>query len=166
MTREKKRKLTSKQEKFIREYLKGKSATESYKAAGYSTKNMKPATVHNNAYMLLNKSEISARIEESKTKSLEKAEISREWIIEKLRENAEQCMTSGSDEDNPSTFNPNAANKALELLGKELGMFVERSENVNTNFVIGATSEKTEEKQDPIIPADDPEEWVQHNRLN
>ena len=48
-------------------------------------------------------------------KSIEQAAITKEWILDKLRENAEKglALPGGSD----------VANRALELLGKELGMF-------------------------------------------
>ena len=35
-------------------------------------------------------------------------------------------------------YNGTVANKSLELLGKELGMFIERSENINLNKDISA----------------------------
>lgn len=55
--------LTVKQERFCQYYIDTGIASEAYRMA-YSTDNMKPATVNNNAYMLLKRSEITARVKE------------------------------------------------------------------------------------------------------
>ena len=47
-----------------------------------------------------------------------------------------------------SVTNGSVANRALELLGKELGMFVEHSENRNVNYTVS-----------PEMPEMTPEEW-------
>ncbi len=46
-------------------------------------------------------------------------------------------------------FNASRANKALELIGKHLGMFVDKHEHAVTNFAISAE------------PITDPEQWAQ-----
>jgi phage terminase small subunit len=56
-------KLSSKQEKFCIAYIQTISATKAYKAA-YNTSNMKPETINNKGYILLNNSKIRARISE------------------------------------------------------------------------------------------------------
>jgi hypothetical protein len=56
-------------------------------------------------------------------------------VIERLRENVKRAMQAQPVIDragNPTgsyVYNGAAANRALELLGKELGMFIERREN-------------------------------------
>ena len=63
--------LTAKQEKFARLVaLEGLSLSEAYRQAGYSTDNCSLMTVHNNAYMLKNTSEVAASIQKL-TASLE-----------------------------------------------------------------------------------------------
>lgn len=52
--------------------------------------------------------------------------VDRQWVLSKLIENATNTQES----------NPSASNKALELIGKEIGMFVDRTENLNTNYNI------------------------------
>ena len=64
--------------------------------------------------------------------------ISKAWVIEKLVENVERTMqaepvrrkTGDGEEEVPGeyVYNGSVANKALELLGKELGMFINRKE--------------------------------------
>jgi hypothetical protein len=56
--------------------------------------------------------ELTARVTD---KAIERAALTKSWVLEKLRENAEKAlkMPHGSS----------VANRALELLGTELGMF-------------------------------------------
>jgi hypothetical protein len=67
--------------------------------------------------------------------AIERTAIDKEWVIERLRENVERAMQAQPVIDragNPTgsyVYNGAAANRALELLGKELGMFIERREN-------------------------------------
>jgi hypothetical protein len=57
-----------------------------------------------------------------------------EWIIGKLVENAERAMKlprareDDDEEGGEFTYQGSVANRALELLGKELGMFIDRKE--------------------------------------
>ncbi|MEF3075182.1 hypothetical protein V2P20_09105 [Methylobacter sp. Wu1] len=55
--------LTPKQEAFAQAVASGKSQADAYRSA-YSTNNMKPETVQNNAYILMQNSDVSARVEE------------------------------------------------------------------------------------------------------
>ena len=55
--------------------------------------------------------------------------LTREWVIDQLIDNVKLAKRK-------DTFNLNAANKALELLGREVGMFVERREAMNVNYVL------------------------------
>ena len=55
--------------------------------------------------------------------------LTREWVIEQLIDNVKLAKRA-------ATFNLNAANKALELLGREIGMFVEHRETMNVNYVL------------------------------
>lgn len=59
--------MTPKREKFCQEIVKGLTYSDAYRKA-YNTKKMKDETINNNAYMLMQKSEIRARVEELKAK--------------------------------------------------------------------------------------------------
>ena len=67
-------------------------------------------------------------------RGVRQAGITKEWVIDMLKENAERAMQVRpvlDKEGNPTgeyQWNGFVANKALELLGRELGMFVERHE--------------------------------------
>lgn len=65
-------KLTTKQETFCQNIaLEEMNQTQAYRNA-YNTKNMKPETIHNNAYKLLQNSEVATRINKLKTDLQEK----------------------------------------------------------------------------------------------
>lgn len=72
----------------------------------------------------------------------EQISLTRDWVIERLMENANRAMqaTAVLGRDGEPTgeykYDGSVANRALELLGKELGMFIERTENLNTNYAI------------------------------
>jgi hypothetical protein len=101
-------------EKFAREVAGGKSQRDAYKACGGKALNPDSA-----ASDLAQKPEIEARIKEltrrSTNKAMERCAITKTWVMESLRENAVKAMKSprGSS----------IANRALELLGTQLGLF-------------------------------------------
>lgn len=103
-------------EAFAQALAKGKSASEAYVLAGYKAND-------GNASTLKGKQKVASRVAELQAMVAERVVVDREWVLAKLIENAT----------NNQATNPGASNKALELIGKELGMFVERSENVNLN---------------------------------
>lgn len=92
------------------------SADEAYVKAGFKRN-------RGNASRLKANESVAARVAELQALTAERAIVDREWVMAKLVQNAK------SD-------NLSASNKALELIGKEIGMFVERSENINTNYNI------------------------------
>lgn len=59
--------------------------------------------------------------------------ITKARVVSRLKENADRVMQAVPvlEDGKPTgeyTWNPNAANRSLEFLGKELGMFVDRKE--------------------------------------
>lgn len=90
----------------------GKSAAIAYVDAGY-----RPSP--SNANRLRNTEQVAARIEELIARRGVGVVVTKQWIIEKLVENATAALADGDR---------SAANRALELLGKEAGMFVDRSQ--------------------------------------
>lgn len=76
--------------------------------------------------------------------AVERLALSKEWVLDKLRENAlislgektikMKVRPRGKDfsiDVEVTARDAAAANRALELIGKELGMFIERSANLN-----------------------------------
>jgi len=101
-------------EKFAREVARGKTQRDAYKACGGKALNPDSA-----ASDLAQKSEVEARIKEltrrATNKAMERSAITKTWVMESLRENAEKAMKLA--------HGSSVANRALELIGTELGMF-------------------------------------------
>lgn len=128
--------MTNKQINFINEYLKSKNATEAAIKAGYS-----PKTAASQASELLKKPNISKEIDKILQKASENALVSAEYVIRSLKEVAERCLQHKpvldyeGNETGEYEFDSSGANKALELLGRNLKLFtdkveVEASENL------------------------------------
>jgi len=113
------KKLSEKQKAFCREYLKDYNATQAYIRAGYT--NSKHSHIY--AYKLLQSIYIQQKLQELTAKQAEKAEITVEWIIKELKQMYERCQTTLSA---PGAIA--GATKQLELLGKHIGMWIDRSE--------------------------------------
>ena len=106
------KKLTPKQERFVDEYLIDLNATAAAKRAGYSEKTANEIGTQN-----LVKLSIQEAIAERQKARQERTEISQDWVVNNLKKIAERSM-----EHDEAPY-MQAANKALELLGKHLGMF-------------------------------------------
>ena len=119
------------QELFARGVANGLSMTEAYKRAGYTEETRCAQT---GANRLGSMPAIQARIAEIMADQARALMIDKNYVLGKLIENIERCMVptkkvvhqDGTEE--TLTYNPAAANKAIELLGKELGMFVDKKE--------------------------------------
>ena len=112
-------------EHFAQGLAKGLGIGAAYEAAGY-----KPSPAA--ATRLSKNVKLQERVAELKAASAERATVTRQWMLERLKENVERCMTAMPvlDREGKPTgkyrYQNNLANKALELLGKALGMFVKR----------------------------------------
>lgn len=132
-----KQELTAKQEAFVQAYLEVKNASEAYRRA-YNAGKMKPATINRNAKALMDNSKIATRLEalqsEVAERVVEKTSIDRAWIMERLQKNVELAMQLEYPTDDQgkvigqAKYQGAVANRALELLGQEIGMFVKRNE--------------------------------------
>jgi hypothetical protein len=116
-------------ERFCVLVTEGKNAAAAYEEAGYRRND-------GNAHALRHREDISARINdllaerqkqtaEATQIAVERAGLTKEWVIRGLIQNAEKALKA--KEGSP------VANRALELLGKELGMFIDRAEISQTN---------------------------------
>lgn len=119
-------------ERFVQEIVKGKNQGDAYLAAGYKAKNELVASAA--ATRLLKDVKIQARLAELQKKAEERVVIDRAWVLKRLVENVERAMTVAPvlDREGAETgefrYEGSVANRALELLGKEMGMFVNRTE--------------------------------------
>ena len=113
------KKLSEKQKAFCREYLKDYNATQAYIRAGYT--NSKHSHIY--AYKLLQSIYIQVKLQEATQKQAEKAEITVEWVIQELKQLYTRCQSSLTSKGAIA-----GATKQLELLGKHIGMWIDRSE--------------------------------------
>jgi phage terminase small subunit len=125
----------SRWEEYARGRATGLSAADAWLAAGFNAKTKTYASSYGRA-LQRSHPEVTARIteieEEIRTNALRKAEVDREWVLNRLKDNHDKAAAEKEVLDrqgNPTgeyTFQGNVANRSLELVGKELGMFVER----------------------------------------
>jgi phage terminase small subunit len=132
--------LTPKQQRFVEEYLIDLNATQAAIRAGYSAKT--------SAWIgprLVSKGHVSRAIEAAKADRSERVEITQDYVIIGLKEVAERCLqkkpvleydpqqrrkVQAVDENGKEIwmFDSTGANRAFELLGKHLGIFINKTE--------------------------------------
>lgn len=122
--------LTPKQAAFVKEYLIDLNGAQAAIRAGFSER-----TARTKASQLLDLPHVKEAIEAEMAKRAERTEITQDYVITNLALVVERCLQrapvvtmSGNqvqDEEGRDVwqFNAPGANKALELLGKHLGMF-------------------------------------------
>ena len=135
--------MTDKQKRFITEFLVDLNATQAAIRAGYSAK-----TAYSIGQENLKKPEIRQAIDTAMKEREARTEITADYVLTNLREIVERCMqkqpvfTKGeqaTDEQGRAiwTFNARDAIKALELLGKNLGLFIDKTEiKADTNYTL------------------------------
>lgn len=119
--------LTDKQKRFCDEYLIDLNATQAAIRAGYSKKTAEIIGFEN-----LRKPKIQAYIASKQQSLQEKTEVTQEYVVNGLKKIAVRCTKE-------ETFDPAGANRAFELLGRTLGIFVDKL-NVNQDIEIKVTS--------------------------
>ncbi len=129
-----KAKLNNRHELFCREYTIDYIGTQAAIRAGYSMK-----TAHVQASDLLRNPKVLARIKELQKEQTERLAITADWVIQQLvdvvkkSKEPEPVMRWDSEEkrmieSGEYTFDSKGATKALELLGKHLGMYTDKVE--------------------------------------
>jgi len=113
--------LTPRQERFVAEYLVDLNATQAAIRAGYSER-----TAQEQGSRLLSNVKVAAAVAERQTSIAGKLQITAEKVLRDLEEVRVLAIKDGA-------YGPAA--KAIELHGKHIGMFVERTEN-NTNLTV------------------------------
>ena len=114
-------------ERFAQELAAGKTADEAYQNAGFKPNRGNASTLKANQSIIDRVAELQGRIADGVV-------LTKQWVIEKLIENASRALQTVAvldHEGKPTgeyTYNGNVANRALELLGKERGMFIDRKE--------------------------------------
>ncbi len=104
-------------ERFCHGLLEGKPAVQAYQDAGYKRN-------EGNAIRLKGNEKVIARLAELKREAAEVATMDRAWVLQQMRDLYEK--TTAAPADGGPTWSPATARGLLDLLGKELGMFVDR----------------------------------------
>ncbi len=110
-------KLTDRQARFVAEYLIDLNATAAAVRAGYSKKNAGKIGPR-----LVGESRITQALADRLHARMKRTEITQDFVIENLKEIVERSMQHDGADD----YDPRAAAKALELLGRHLGMFTDK----------------------------------------
>jgi phage terminase small subunit len=137
------------QETFCLEWVKDHDDARAYKAAGYKCGTYN--SQHTGAYCLLKTTIIKTRILElerdkrqrkakAEVKAAEAAAIDRMWVVNKLVENVDRSMQAVAvlDKRGQRTgeyqYEGGVANRGLELIGKDLGMFQDKTEKPGDTY--------------------------------
>lgn len=122
-----KRGLTPKQQRFCEEYLVDLNATQAALRAGYSPKGTKTQ-----ASLLLANINIQRQLMRLRSDLTERVNVDVDWVLSKLVENharatqAIEVVDSDGNKIGEYKYEGAVANRALELLGKHFGAFVDR----------------------------------------
>lgn len=125
-------KLTPKQEAFCAEYLIDLNATQAAIRAGYSAK-----TADRIGAQLLGKTWVAERVQSLKQERAKAAQITAAYVLTTIVETIERCKQAEpvKDKDGEATgeykFDSGAVLKGAELLGKHLGLFIDRQRMEN-----------------------------------
>lgn len=123
----KRRPLNLRQQRFVEEYLVDLNGQDAAIRAGYS-----PGRAKMQAYHLKQIPAVREAIDAAIQARSERVEANQDWIIKRLIENVQRAMQLVAVQDRGGkltgehSYQGSVANKALELLGKHLGMFTDK----------------------------------------
>lgn len=112
--------MTPKQEQFARLYVETGNASEAYRQA-YNTDNMKPETVTNEAYKLLQTPDISAMVDNLKAEARQRHAVTVDDLLHELEQAQEAALAA-------PTPQSSAAVSATMGKAKMLGLLVDKAE--------------------------------------
>ena len=115
--------LTARQMRFVDEYLKDLNATQAAIRAGYAAK-----TANANAARIMVSDGIQEAIEARQQTRVERVELEQDWVVNELRKVAQKCLPVEDDDGKPIANIVNVGVKALELLGRHQGIFIDKRE--------------------------------------
>lgn len=118
--------LTAKQAAFVQEYLVDLNATQAAIRAGYSKRTAEKIGSEN-----LQKPEIKDAIREAMDRREKRSNITQDFVLAELY----KIATQGADDGPESSLKYSNKLKALELLGRHMAMFTDKSE-VNASVAV------------------------------
>lgn len=152
-------KSNDRQEHFCREYLVDYNGTQAAIRAGYSKK-----TAFSQASRMLRNVKVLSRVRALQAEKTAQLSISQDWVVHQLVDVVQKCKdpvpVETWDYEEKSMvktgeymFDSKGATKALELLGKHLGMYIDK---VETNMTITGSSELDSILKELRKPPDEP----------
>lgn len=111
--------LTKKQERFVEEYLIDLNATQAAIRAGYSRK-----TAEQIGYQLLQKPSVQEKLSEAMARRSKRTGITQDLVLDEIGKVAFRAAADSAESD----LKVSNKLKALELLGKHLGLFSDKNE--------------------------------------
>ncbi len=109
--------LSSRQKTFVVNYIVSGNAAEAARESGYSLKASREA-----GFQLLQRPAVAAEVKRVQDKLERESVVDAKYVIRNLKATVERCMPA------EGTFDSAGANKALESLGRMLGLFVDKHE--------------------------------------
>jgi phage terminase small subunit len=134
--------LTSKQRQFVREYLIDRNATQAAIRVGYRAQNADVTGPR-----LLKVPAVAQEIETQSQFVQERASVTAEYVLRNLKEIVERCMQRVPAEEENWSFNAAGALRALELLGKHLGLFKDKVQLDGVDDLAGRLQRARERRQ-------------------
>lgn len=104
--------MTPKQKTFVDEYLLDLNATRAAIRAGYS-----PRTAEQQGYRLLRNVQVANAVKAAQAARADRTRKHSDWVLNQLVENHEAARASGQ---------LSQSNRALELIGRHIGMFTDK----------------------------------------
>ncbi|SES02841.1 Terminase small subunit [Salipaludibacillus aurantiacus] len=129
--------LTEKQQRFVEQYVIDLNATQAAIRAGYSERSAYSIGQEN-----LKKPEVLARVKEIREQQKQDSYMDALWVLERLAQVTDRSMTTEPVmmwdhaaqelvETGEYQYDSQGANKALELIGKHLGMFDPKAKHID-----------------------------------
>lgn len=136
-----KRGLNQKQQRFVLEYLKDSNGAQAAIRAGYAARSAREI-----ACALLAKHNIKEAIQKAVEERNQKLKLDAQWVVKNLQKVHRVSMRGHPIFDKDGNLvgrkvDTTGANKALELIGRHLGIFVDKHEHTGKNGT-------------PLIPSD------------
>jgi phage terminase small subunit len=110
--------LHARQQRFVEEYLIDRDLSAAYRRAGYKPKSLEAARTA--AHRLLRNVTVWETIQAALKARSQRTKIDQDYVLHRLKDETERKGEGSS---------PSARVRALELLGKHLGLFVDRHEH-------------------------------------
>lgn len=120
--------LTPLQERFVNKLLSDAiTATEAYTRAG--GKGKEGSSARQQAARMMAEDGVKAALQKARMERAERVKVDGDWVVQKLIENVERCMTAipvldrDGNETGAYSYDAAGANAALRLLGMHFGIF-------------------------------------------